>query len=109
MKTRTAALLTVLFLFGLKALAVLHLRWTLNTDATIGYRVYGGILSNGLDWVVDVGNTNIFVLTNLPPGTNYFHVTAYDALGLESVPSLPAFWTNTRPASPKLHLPAMSQ
>ncbi len=109
MKTRTIALLILLFVFSLEALAFLRLSWTLNTDHTIGYRVYGGILSNGLDWVVDVGNTNLMVLTNLPPGTNYFHVTAYDALGLESMPSLPAFWTNIQPAAPKLHLPAMSQ
>lgn len=109
MKTRTVALLILLFVFSLEALAFLRLSWTLNTDGTTGYRIYRGPSSNELNWVLDVGNTNMLVISNLPPGLNTFVATAYDASGLESLPSLPAFWTNVQPAAPKLHLPAISQ
>ncbi len=109
MKTKTAGLLILLFVFSLEAIAVLRLSWTLNTDDTIGYRIYRGPASNSLNWVLDVGNTNTLVISNLPPGVNAFVATAYDASGLESLPSLPAYWTNIQPASPKLHLQAISQ
>lgn len=109
MKTRRLFLLIALLFACLEALAFLRLQWTLNTDGTTGYRIYRGPSSNEMNWVLDVGNTNILVISNLPPGLNAFVATAYDASGLESLPSLPAFWTNIQPAAPKLHLPAVSQ
>lgn len=107
MKTRRLLFLFLSFLC-LEVLA-LGLRWTLNTDDTIGYRIYRGPSPSNLNWVVDVGNTNHLVLSNLPPGINAFVATAYNAAGLESEPSLPAFWTNIQPAAPKLHLQAINQ
>jgi hypothetical protein len=56
---------------------------TLLTDLA-GYKVYYGTSSLNYSSSVDVGYVTQFKLYNLPPGTWYFAVTAYDTLGNES-------------------------
>lgn len=54
------------------------------TPEVIGYRVYHGAQSRSYTNSVVVGNVLAVTLTNLPPITNYFAATAYDAFGTES-------------------------
>ena len=73
-----------------------NLSWsapTTRTDGTflalselVGYRIYLGTAPDALELseeIVGVSETAISI-TDLPPGTYYFAVTAYDADGLES-------------------------
>jgi hypothetical protein len=62
---------------------------TTNTNGTpltdlSGYKVYYGTTSKSYSHVIDAGNTNTYVITNLSNGTFYFAVTAYDLSGNES-------------------------
>jgi hypothetical protein len=65
------------------------LGWPPNPDPGIaGYNVYSGTVSGAYAKVTDVGNVTNAVINNLQEGqTYYFVVTAYDILGLESLPS----------------------
>ena len=46
-----------------------------------GYRVHYGTASRNYTTVIDVGNVTAYVLNDLPPGTYYFAVTAYNSNG----------------------------
>lgn len=66
-----------------------NLSWDASADMNVvGYVVYVGGTSGSYSNRVDVGNVTETTITGLTPGTtNYFVVTSYDELGVESVPS----------------------
>lgn len=71
-----------------------RLLWDASPDSTVtGYNIYVGTNSGKYERVVNAGNhTNITVM-KLNSGTTYYFVaTAYDASGLESVPSNEVSW-----------------
>lgn len=51
-----------------------------------GYRIYYGTTSGNLSMLVDLNDDTIteYPINNLPSGSYYFAVTAYDADGMES-------------------------
>ena len=49
-----------------------------------GYRVYDGSSSGNYQVVTDVGDTTAVILEDLPPGTYFIAVAAYDRAGNES-------------------------
>jgi len=62
---------------------------TTNADGTAltdlaGYKIYYGASPGSYSIVVDVGNTTSYDFTNLPTGTYYFVITAYDTSNNES-------------------------
>ncbi len=62
---------------------------TTNADGTAltglaGFKVYYGTVSGSYPNVIDIGNQTRYALNNLPAGTYYFVVTAYDTHGAES-------------------------
>lgn len=63
--------------------------WQASPDPhVIGYYLYSGPASGSYSQRVDAGNFTSVKLQNLVPGvTTYFVVTAYDAQGVESLPS----------------------
>jgi hypothetical protein len=100
---RRAVLVSILFVglstFGPSCgLAVnsLTIGWDPSLDAqVIGYKVYYGTASGSYTNVVAVGNATIATVSNLVDGTTYFlAATAVDAMGLESVFSNEAVFTN---------------
>jgi hypothetical protein len=65
---------------------------TANTDGTaltdlVGYKIHYGTVSQIYSQTVSVSNPGIatYVVQNLPAGTYYFAVTAYNSTGLESL------------------------
>lgn len=74
-----------------------RLSWTPpteNTDNTplqdlAGFKIYYGTASGNYSETIDVASAGItdYLIENLPNGTWYFVVTAYNALGIESAPS----------------------
>ena len=73
-----------------------NLSWvapTQNTDGSqltnlAGYRIYYGTSSSSLSYATQVGaNSNSYAYGNLPSGTHYFSVTAYNSAGQESARS----------------------
>jgi hypothetical protein len=54
-----------------------------------GYRVYYGTSADALTESIEVPGTatTTYAVSDLSPGTYYFAVTAYNALGVESAPS----------------------
>lgn len=70
------------------------LSWTApaeNNDGTAitnlaGYRIYHGPSANSLNNVIPVTNPGIttYVVNDLPAGTHYFSITAYNTAGVES-------------------------
>lgn len=62
------------------------LDWSPNVEPDLaGYRVYHGTSSGVYGPAVDVGLATTYTLNDLPAGTHYFTVTAYDAAGNESL------------------------
>lgn len=69
------------------------------------------LISRGSNWLgnyttrINVGNTNVATVTNLVTGVSYYFVaTAYDASGLESLPSNEVSYTaptNSPPSIPQ--------
>lgn len=65
---------------------------TQNTDGTelgadlAGYHIYHGTSANGMSRTATIGNPGLtsWVVENLPSGTHYFAVTAYNHAGRES-------------------------
>ncbi len=70
--------------------------WNPSVDTDVaGYNVYYGLASGSYSNVVAVGNTTTATISNLVDGTTYFiAATAVDSLGLESVFSNEAVFTN---------------
>jgi len=65
------------------------LAWDASPDASVnGYALYYGIENSNLTNRVDVGLAQSVTLTNLYAYSNYFFfATAYNVLGIESIPS----------------------
>jgi hypothetical protein len=89
--------------------ATVTLAWdppTLNVDGTplvdlAGYKVRYGTVSQSYTAVVDAGGVTHVTLTGLVPGvTNFFVVTCYNALGLESQFSQELAWVPPAVESP---------
>ena len=91
---------TRLFLFGLSALLAawsplaqaaqsLTLAWDRSTDATAtGYKLYYTDVSNSTTSAINVGNLTSSTVSGLLESRTYsFYVVAYNASGVESVPS----------------------
>ena len=71
---------------------IVQLTWLPNRERNIaGYRVYYGPRSHKYTARIDVGNNTSVSITNLV-GRNFFAVTAYNTLGLESLPSNEVSW-----------------
>ena len=72
--------------------AVAPLVWTApttNSDGTqltdlMGFKVYYGTASRTYTHVIDVQNVTSYTVNNLPAGTYYFAITAYNSLGNNS-------------------------
>jgi hypothetical protein len=81
------------WVYALQASAV-TLAWQASPDATVtGYKLYYGVASGVYTNSVNVGTNLTCRLTNLVLGvTYYFVVTAYNAAGLESLPSNEVSW-----------------
>src|SRR6516225_6388199 len=67
----------------------LTLIWSPSAQSdVIGYHVYYGLASRQYTRMLDAGDAATAVLPDLSPGTTYFlAVTAYNGLGIESLPS----------------------
>lgn len=86
--------------------------WAASPDPSIvGYYVYYGPTSGNYTQRIDVGNSTSTIITGLPAGsTNYFVATAYNAVGMESLPSNEVSYINpgtisaTIDSSGKIHL-----
>jgi hypothetical protein len=64
------------------------LAWDPTLDTTVvGYKVHMGTTSGVYGPPITVGNVTSYVLNNLAVATYYFVVTAYNANGIESLPS----------------------
>ena len=84
--------LIALFAFASTSFARWGLEWNANPEPDIaGYRVYKGTAVDEYTLHQDVGNVTEIDLTDLPVGQYYFVVTAYNEVGLESLPSDPFF------------------
>lgn len=82
--------------------------WDAGPSTNVFYRVYYGSASRIYTFQTDAGTNSNKIVSNLVSSTtNYFTVTAYDSLGLESVFSdevvyiVPAVVTNSPPLPPK--------
>ena len=72
--------------------AAMTLAWdapTTNADGTplndlAGYKIYYGVSSGNYSVVIDAGNVSSYDISNLPAGTYYFAITAYDTSYNES-------------------------
>ncbi|HVX56965.1 MAG TPA: fibronectin type III domain-containing protein [Candidatus Saccharimonadales bacterium] len=86
-----AALAILLFAMGAAAPGAygVTLAWDASPDSTVvGYNFYYGGESRAYTNLTSVGTATSFTVKRLRPGGMYFFaVTAYDASGLESVPS----------------------
>lgn len=90
----------IMILLQFPALAVqsVTLAWDGSPDpSVVGYHVYYGTDSHDYTDMIAVGNATSATLSGLHEGvTYYFAVTAYDTLGLESVPSNEVSYTVPR-------------
>jgi hypothetical protein len=66
------------------ATGVANLSWDASQTGVTGYKVYYGTSSKSYTSKVDVGMVSSYTVSNLPSGTYYFAVTAYDSTGNES-------------------------
>jgi hypothetical protein len=79
-------LIALILLCG-RALAV-TLAWDADTDPTVkGYDLKWGTKTGVYATTLDVKNVTTASTPDLPPGTYFFVVTAYNAAGLQSIPS----------------------
>lgn len=78
--------------------ASVPLLWDAPPDAVMGYAMYWGV-TGGATNRMDVGPPLQVTVSNLVIGAEYFfYVTAYDALGTESLPSNTLLYTPAAPA-----------
>jgi hypothetical protein len=65
------------------------LAWDASPDpAVVGYALYYGVVNSSTTNRLDLGTTTSVTVTNLYAGSNYFFfVAAFNAFGMESVPS----------------------
>jgi len=77
------------FLQQAQSASSVKLAWNASAGSDIaGYRVHYGISSGSYSQILDVGDTTTATVSNLADGQPYyFVVTAYNVVGLESVPS----------------------
>lgn len=62
--------------------------WDANTEPDLqGYRLYHANGTNEFKFVAEIRNATSITLTNVPPGTNQFYLTAINTAQLESQPS----------------------
>lgn len=70
------------------AVGTANLSWVAPTSTSgtsvAGYKVYYGTASKTYTSTINAGTATSYTVSNLPPGTYYFVVTAYDASGNES-------------------------
>ena len=97
-RTRLRALLSILSLLGCivqLCAANVSIQWDPNSEPNLaGYRVYYGGASGSYASTFDAGMATQASIPNLTVGqTYYFAVTAYDANGLESIPSAEISYT----------------
>ena len=80
------------------------LAWNPDSNISVaGYRLYYGVASRTYTNVVDAGNATGVTVSNLVGGvTYYFATTAYNIIGLESVPSLEISYAPPTSAPPPL-------
>ncbi len=73
--------------------------WQANTDGSPvnGYKLYYGIESKHYSESIDVGNSTNYTLSNLPPGTYYMALTAYNDLGESPYSEETSFTINDLP------------
>lgn len=73
--------------------------WQANTDGSQpnGYKLYYGTESENYSESVDVGNNTSYTLSNLPPGTYYTAITAYNDLGESGYSEETSFVINDLP------------
>jgi hypothetical protein len=65
--------------------AEVTLQWDANTESDLaGYKVYIGTASGVYGAPMVIGKLTTYTFANLPAGTYYFAVTAYDTAGFES-------------------------
>lgn len=70
------------------------LAWNPSVSDVTGYKVHYGTASGDYTKVVDVGNQTTAAISKLSSGsTYYFAVTAYNSIGLESLPSAEISYT----------------
>lgn len=71
---------------GSTAFAMLAIRWQASSESNVaGYRIYIGFESGRYEQVLDLGNSNLYLIQDLMVDTTcYFSVTAYNTAGLES-------------------------
>jgi hypothetical protein len=76
-------------LAGTSQSSALTLAWDQNTEPDVeGYRVHYGTAPSNYKNTVETGGATVIEIDNLLPGTTYYlAVTAYNSLGLESLPS----------------------
>jgi len=61
------------------------LSWDPNSESDLaGYRLYYGTASGVYGMPITLGIQTTFTITNLPPGTYFFALTAFNTSGLES-------------------------
>lgn len=82
----TAGIVLILLLAPGAAMAGnVSLQWDANTESDLaGYKVYYGTASGQYGTPITIGLTTTYTISNLPAGTYYFAVTAYNSSGLES-------------------------
>lgn len=98
-KLFTPGFLALILLCLPAAAASVTLEWDANEESDLsGYRLYIGTEPGNYSTVTNVGNSTRATVPNLQDATTYyFVVTAYNTLGLESVPSNEVTFTTPPP------------
>jgi hypothetical protein len=72
--------------FGALGAEPIRVQWDANSEPDLaGYRLRGGGAPGAVEWVIDVGLTNLVSVTIT--NRTFLTVTAYNTAGLESGPS----------------------
>lgn len=88
---RTLAMLFMIVMLVLFAAVMAHaasnvkLAWDPNSENDLaGYKLHYGLASGSYSTTINVGNVTVYTVENLPDGTYFFAVTAYDTSSNES-------------------------